>query len=87
MKTFKVPDARYLGGLPDDTNPTSRNNARLFISEDGVGVGFIKPTQGKVGWNQMWGSSFDGNSTTERLCAIKSWGCRQQLYGNGFKAS
>ena len=62
MKTFKVPDARYLGGLPDDTKPTRRNNARLFISEDGVGIGFIKPTQGKVGWNQMWGSSFDGSS-------------------------
>ncbi len=64
MKTFKVPDARYLGGLPHDTKPTRtrRNNARLFISDEGVGVGFFKPTQGKVGWNQMWGSSFDGSS-------------------------
>ena len=62
MKTFKIPDAHYLGGLPDDAKPTSRNNAKLFISDEGIGVGYLKPVQGKVGWNQMWGISFDGRS-------------------------
>jgi hypothetical protein len=61
-KTFKVPHARYLGGLPDDTKPTRRNNARLFISDEGIGVGYLKQVQGNVGWNQMFGISFDGSS-------------------------
>jgi len=61
-KTFKVPDARYLGGLPDDTKPTRRNNAKLFISDEGIGVGYLKQVQGNVGWNQMFSISFDDSS-------------------------
>jgi hypothetical protein len=61
-KTFKVLHARYLGGLPDDTKPTRRNNAKLFISDEGIGVGYLKQVQGNVGWNQMFSISFDDSS-------------------------
>lgn len=66
-KILKVPDARYLGGLPDDTKTTRRNNAKLFISDVGIGVGYLKPVQGNVGWNQMFGISFDGSSDRVKI--------------------
>jgi hypothetical protein len=65
MKVVKVPRAHYLGGLPHDPKATIRANASLFISEEGIGVGFLKPTQGKVAWEQMAGISFGGGQVSK----------------------
>ena len=60
MKKARIPHGRYLGGLAYETNPTSRKNTSLLISDEGIGVGLWKPIEGNVAWSQMWGISFDG---------------------------
>ncbi len=33
-------------------------------------MGFLKPTQGKVAWNQMWGISFDGGLASKSKVGV-----------------